>query len=90
MVSGRNPFYKVGERIKGHEFRYSTILSWQGDQADLALEMERGVGFMDNMDGLVYRNVLALYTHIHALSTPQWAGRLVARAVEFKTQREKV
>jgi len=90
MVSGRNPFYKVGERIKGHEFRYSTILSWQGDQADLALEMERGVGFMDNMDGLIYKNVLALYTHIHALSTPQWAGRLVARALEFKTQRKKI
>ena len=89
MVSGRNPFYKVGERIKGHEFRYSTILSWQGDQIDLALEMERGIGFMDKMDGLVYKNVLALYTHIHALSTPQWAGRLVARALEFKTQREK-
>ncbi|MFC1843303.1 cobyrinate a,c-diamide synthase [Thermodesulfobacteriota bacterium] len=88
MVSGRNPFYKVGERIKGHEFRYSEILSWDGDQMDLALEMERGVGFMDGLDGLVYKNVLALYTHIHALSTPQWAGSLVARALEFKAQRE--
>ena len=82
-VGCKNPFYKVGERIKGHEFRYSTILSWPGDQV-LALEMERGVGFMDNRDGLVYRNVLALYTHIHALSTPQWAGSLVTRALEFK------
>jgi cobyrinic acid a,c-diamide synthase len=89
MVSGRNPFYKVGERIKGHEFRYSTILSWQGSEADLALSMDRGVGFIDGRDGLVYRNVLALYTHIHALSTPQWAGSLVVRALEFKAQREK-
>jgi len=89
MVSGRNPFYKVGERIKGHEFRYSEILSWDGNQTDLAFEMERGVGFMDGSDGLVYKNVLALYTHIHALSTPQWAGSLVARALEFKTQKEK-
>ena len=88
-VSGRNPFYKVGERIKGHEFRYSEILSWQGTPADLTLEMERGVGFMDNMDGLVYKNVLALYTHIHSLSTPQWAGNFVARALEFKIQSEK-
>ena len=90
MVSGRTPFYKVGERIKGHEFRYSEILSWQGNHADLAFEMERGVGFMDNRDGLVYKNVLALYTHIHALSTPQWAGSLVSRALLFKAQREKV
>jgi len=89
MVSGRNPFYKVGERIKGHEFRYSTILSWQGSEADLALSMDRGVGFIDGRDGLVYKNVLALYTHIHALATPQWAGSLVVRALEFKAQREK-
>ena len=37
MVRGRNPFYKIGERIKGHEFRYSKILSWDGDQTDLIL-----------------------------------------------------
>ncbi len=89
-VSGKNPFYKKGEKIKGHEFRYSKILDWQGNPADLVLEMQRGVGFMDNRDGLVYRNVLALYTHIHSLSTPQWAASLVARSLEFKTQREKV
>ena len=88
-VRGRNPFYKEGEKIKGHEFRYSTVLSWQGNSADLALEMNRGVGFMDGRDGLVFNNVLALYTHIHALSTPQWAGSLVARALEFKTHKER-
>jgi cobyrinic acid a,c-diamide synthase len=87
-VSGKNPFYKVGEKVKGHEFRYSEILSWQGTKADLALEMQRGVGFMGGRDGLVYKNVLALYTHIHSLSTPQWAGNFVVRALEFKTQRE--
>lgn len=89
MVRGKNPFYKVGERIKGHEFRYSQILSWDGDQMDLALGMERGVGFLDGLDGLVYKNVLALYTHIHALSTPQWAGSLVDRAFEFKVQKKR-
>ena len=89
-VSGKNPFYKEGERIKGHEFRYSQILSWQGAKADLVFEMQRGVGFMGNRDGLVYRNVLALYTHIHALSTPQWAGNFVARVSEFKKQRKKI
>jgi len=86
-VSGLNPFYQEGESIKGHEFRYSTVLSWPGNPSDLALKMDRGVGFMDGKDGLVFKNVLALYTHIHALSTPQWAGRLVARAIDFKTER---
>jgi cobyrinic acid a,c-diamide synthase len=86
-VSGSNPFYQQGEMIKGHEFRYSTVLSWQGNSADLALAMNRGVGFKDGRDGLVYNNVFALYTHIHALSTPRWAGILVARALEFKKGR---
>jgi len=86
-VRGLNPFYREGDRIKGHEFRYSTVLSWQGSPADLALSMERGVGFMNGRDGLVFNNVLALYTHIHALSTPQWAVNVVARAFEHKRQR---
>ena len=87
-VSGQNPFYRKGERIKGHEFRYSTILAWHGSQSELALTMERGVGFRDGKDGLVFKNVLALYTHIHALATPQWAGSLVAKAREFKQGRD--
>jgi len=89
-VAGTNPFYKEGEKIKGHEFRYSTVLSWPGNHTDLILEMDRGVGFMKGRDGLVFKNVLALYTHIHALSTPHWAGSLVARSLEFKTLKEKV
>ena len=88
LVSNQNPFYEVGEKIKGHEFRYSEILSWQGTKDDLAFEMQRGVGFMDGRDGLVYNNVLALYTHIHSLSTVQWSRNLVARALEYKVQRE--
>ena len=89
IVTGQNPFYGKGDRIKGHEFRYSTVLSWQGDSADLVLTMERGVGFVAGRDGLVYKNVLALYTHVHALATPQWAASLVARAYAFKTRSEK-
>ena len=86
-VSGKNGFYPYGETIKGHEFRYSKILSWQGDAEDLALTMQRGVGFADGRDGLVFKNVLALYSHVHALATPQWAGNMVAKAREFKESR---
>jgi len=88
-ASRENPFYKVGEKIKGHEFRYSTILSWDGNASELALQMDRGVGFMESGDGLVFNNVLALYTHIHALATPQWAPSFVSRAREFKSAHNK-
>jgi len=72
-TDGENPFYETGQEVKGHEFRYSTILEWQGEPDELALEMKRGTGFMDGRDGLTMNNVLALYTHIHALGTPAWA-----------------
>ena len=87
-VCGENPFYKTGELIKGHEFRYSRVLSWHGDVADLVFSMQRGVGFLEGKDGLAYKNVLALYTHIHSLATPQWAGNFVTRAEEFKAKRK--
>ncbi len=72
-VDGGNPFYEKGTEIKGHEFRYSTILEWPGNPEDLTFKMKRGVGFSEKREGLVFNNVLALYTHIHALGTPEWA-----------------
>ncbi|MDR3630877.1 MAG: cobyrinate a,c-diamide synthase [Desulfocapsaceae bacterium] len=78
-VDGPNPFYEKGVKIKGHEFRYSTILEWQGEAGELALKMERGKGFMGGRDGLTKNNVLALYTHVHAEGTPQWATGLLQR-----------
>ncbi len=81
-----NPYYGDGTEISGHEFRYSTILSWDGKSEDLAFTMQRGVGFVDGRDGLVYKNVLALYTHIHAAGTPQWARLLVEKATAYKKE----
>lgn len=85
-VDGENPFYKLGTEVKGHEFRYSTILDWAGNSSDLSLKMTRGVGFMDGRDGLTTKNVLALYTHIHALGTPEWAPGFLQRCYEVKSQ----
>jgi len=85
-VNSKNPFYGEGEKIRGHEFRYSTVLSWKGTPSALVFAVQRGVGFMEGRDGLTYRNVLALYTHTHALATPQWAVNFVARAAEFQKE----
>ncbi len=80
VLEGENPFYPVGTTINGHEFRYSRVASWPGRSELLAARMARGVGFAEGRDGLVAGNVLALYTHVHALGTPEWAPGLVARA----------
>jgi cobyrinic acid a,c-diamide synthase len=78
-VDGPNPFYEQGVEIKGHEFRYSMVLEWQGVPEELALKMKRGKGFAGGRDGLNKKNVLALYTHVHAEGTSEWAAGLLNR-----------
>ena len=79
-VDRENPFYQQGTLIKGHEFRYSVVEKWDGDPEDLALQMERGTGFQGKRDGLIKNNVLALYTHVLAPGTPEWAAGLLRAA----------
>ncbi|MBC8200238.1 MAG: cobyrinate a,c-diamide synthase [Desulfobacterales bacterium] len=85
-VERENPYFKVGTEIRGHEFHYSLILKWFGDDNDLAFNMKRGSGFINKKDGICYKNVLATYTHIHALGTPSWANALVQNAVSYKNK----
>ncbi|WP_446009656.1 cobyrinate a,c-diamide synthase [Candidatus Electrothrix sp.] len=82
IVDGENSFYPLGTQVKGHEFRYSVVESWDGEPEELAVQMERGTGFQSKRDGLVKKNVLALYTHVLAPGTPEWAAGFlrVARA----------
>lgn len=79
-VEGDNAFYARDLQVRGHEFRYSTVHSWSGESRDLALRVERGTGFCDGRDGLVHKNVLALYTHVLTTGTPAWTSGLIAAA----------
>jgi len=49
--------------------------------------MKRGTGFIHNLDGVCYKNVLATYTHIHALGTPAWAESMVRSAMDYKIKK---
>jgi cobyrinic acid a,c-diamide synthase len=82
-VERGNPFYPVGTRVKGHEFRYSTVDQWDGGLDELCLNMERGTGFLGSRDGLQKNNVLALYTHVLDSGTPQWAAGMLAAGKEY-------
>ena len=88
-VEKANPFYPIGETIKGHEFRYSIVAHWTGVSENLAFAMERGTGFASRRDGLVYNNVLALYTHVHADGTPQWAPALVRACESYRRTKDQ-
>ncbi len=85
-VERENPYFIVGTEIKGHEFHYSKVLKWRGNNRDLAFSMKRGVGVINKRDGLCYKNVLATYTHIHALGTPSWANALVQNAISYRNK----
>lgn len=82
-VEQDNPFYEKSTVVKGHEFRYSTVDEYDGDSKNLCLQMERGTGFLNSRDGLTIKNVLALYTHVLAPATPQWAPGLVRAAAVY-------
>jgi cobyrinic acid a,c-diamide synthase len=86
-VENENPFYEVGSEIRGHEFHYSRVLQWSGDEKDLVFRMQRGVGITKDKDGICYKNVLATYTHIHSLGTPQWAHALVRNAFAYQKKK---
>ena len=86
-----NPYHPVGTVLRGHEFHYSKCQAALGTCSGagpglpgaeaFALAMERGVGMLDGLDGLVTANTFAAYTHIHADGAPHWADHFVAAAL---------
>ena len=83
-VEGQNPYYDVGSEIRGHEFHYSRVAKRDRRKSDLVFRMQRGAGIEKDRDGILYKNVLATYTHVHALGTPEWAPALIRNAIKFK------
>lgn len=81
-VIAPSPFFRPGTRILGHEFHYSCCMDLPGD-ANLVLQLDPGVGMAAGRDGVVWRNVFASYTHIHAVGVPSWADAMVEAAEAF-------
>lgn len=77
-VSGPNPFFAPGTVLRGHEFHHSRLAA-APQELETAYRLSRGAGLGEGRDGLVYKNVLAAYTHLHAYGAPGWAEGLVAR-----------
>jgi cobyrinic acid a,c-diamide synthase len=87
-VDALNPFFSPGVQLKGHEFHYSRIEPEPGPEAPMAFRVIRGAGISGNRDGLLYRNVLATYSHLHALGSPAWATSLVREARAYRWFRQ--
>jgi cobyrinic acid a,c-diamide synthase len=80
VVDKENPFFPIGTLITGHEFHYCRILSHGKNETHTAFNVLKGMGIDGQRDGLCRKNVLAGFTHLHALGTPEWADAIIDRA----------
>ena len=87
-VENKNPFFLSGTVLRGHEFHNSRLVALSKNSKKLtintAYKLSRGKGIGENCDGIIYRNVLASYTHLHSGGAPDWAASLVNRAREYR------
>ncbi len=75
IVDRENPFIPVGTLIRGHEFHYSQV---DVAPVDTAFEVKRGVGIGNRRDGIIYKNIMASYLHIHATAFPKWCDGIIS------------
>jgi cobyrinic acid a,c-diamide synthase len=81
-------FFRAGSELRGHEFHYTRIVGGAPPaDVETAFEVRRGVGCGGGRDGIVHHNVLASYTHLHALGSPDWAAAVVRAAAGYSGSR---
>lgn len=83
-VVKENSFFPVGKVLQGHEFHHSTLIGT--DVIECACRIKRGTGIDGYKDSIIYKNLFASYTHIHALGTPEWAGSFLSSALQHKNR----
>jgi cobyrinic acid a,c-diamide synthase len=62
--------------LAGHEFHYSSLENLDPD-AQFAYRVKRGAGVSGNFDGILYKNLLANYSHLRNVKNNQWVHRFV-------------
>jgi len=82
------PYFPKGSIIRGHEFHYSRMIEGT-DKVDTIFRVKRGSGSFSGRDGLIYKNTVGCYLHIHALGAQMWAENFVAAGKKFKTVNRK-
>jgi cobyrinic acid a,c-diamide synthase len=79
-IMDENPLFPIGLTIRGHEFHHSKVSLKKG--VKFAYQIRRGYGIDGQRDGVLYKNIFAAYTHLHALGTPRWAEAFVSLAAK--------
>lgn len=74
-------------QLRAHEFHYSSLENL-GPRSHFAYRMLRGHGIDGRHDGLIYRNVLASYTHLRSTAGYDWTARFVAFVEQCREARQ--
>ncbi len=82
MVMAENPWFSTGLVLHGHEFHHSRLLA--KGPLPTVYQMRRGLGLDGHVDGILYKNMLASYTHLHVLGAPEWAKNFAALALSYR------
>jgi len=67
-----------GDTLKGHEFHYSEVIPT--GKLEFAFRVLRGKGIDGEYDGVIKKNTLANYIHLHVLTHPGMVYRLIRMA----------
>jgi cobyrinic acid a,c-diamide synthase len=84
LETGDSSPWKIPPGItRAHEFHYSAIQGISAD-VDYIFTMKRGTGIINGRDGILYKNLVATYSHFHALAAPWWSHAFVNACDLFK------
>ncbi len=75
------------KEIAAHEFHYSALENLDRDLV-YAYEVLRGIGIDGNSDGIVYKNLLANYTHMRDVAGDRWVKRFLAHVRSVKNKQQ--
>jgi cobyrinic acid a,c-diamide synthase len=70
--------------LPGHEFHYSSLDNLAPD-VQFAYKVKRGAGVNGKFDGILYKNLLANYSHLRSVKNNQWVHRFVEFVRSHKT-----
>lgn len=83
-VTEKNPLFPAGLTFWGHEFHHSRLSI--STNPKFAYHILRGQGIDGRADGIIFKNVLASYVHLHALGLSEWANAFCSLALKYKRQ----
>jgi len=80
---------ELSDDLPAHEFHYSKLENID-PSIKYAYKVLRGTGIDGQHDGLLYKNVMANYTHLRNVATNPWARRFVSYINSVVTQPESL